>query len=352
MKINTFRGDLTNISATGITELLVCRIVFQRALEYSACNDAFSSIAFSQCTWQNYFCWSWIMLSYSKFLWYCSQRQVGSMFIRVLLFEPKYRLAHPEHYLFLLSIRNIFWIEVSKRHFISFWDRSTDFYHWFCFQTYVTYFVQIKWYYYCGDLIDTSAKTKSLSFTDAGDCMICLGVSVDQVFRCSANHHCHWHSLQALGKVVSFHGLLLFLVCFVVPWFHSSVILGTVQLLSLTRCAVKFFWIFFYVDTLILWTYFVMIEILSYSFRGGISDILDKTATLLMCGAGCCSVRHHSAELSQQGSGYLQHCHCKSSVLRYVHRVHHYSFNGPLPRPPYSARIVRRSFRLYHNREW
>ena len=44
----------------------------------------------------------------------------------MLAFQPKYRLGHPENYLFSLSKKYIFWIEVSKKHFIKFEKGSTD----------------------------------------------------------------------------------------------------------------------------------------------------------------------------------------------------------------------------------
>ena len=42
----------------------------------------------------------------------------------VLLFDPKYRVCHPENYLFLLSKKNIFWVKVSQKKMIWFWKQK------------------------------------------------------------------------------------------------------------------------------------------------------------------------------------------------------------------------------------
>ena len=53
----------------------------------------------------------------------CFGHQTACWFIywaTVLLFKAKYRIRHPENYLFLLSKKYIFWIKASKKHVVWF----------------------------------------------------------------------------------------------------------------------------------------------------------------------------------------------------------------------------------------
>ena len=79
-------------------------------------------------------CWTTLLFEYLAAVRYSphdtcrprSQRDINvtATHHTVLPFLPKYRLRHPDKYIFSSSKKHLFWIKVSKKKFVSFWKRK------------------------------------------------------------------------------------------------------------------------------------------------------------------------------------------------------------------------------------